>query len=661
MIATRTMSRTTRLLPVAFAVAGALTLGFRAAASAADDAEQQFNLATRLFSEAKYVEALAAFDTALRSDDVELARRARKGKVRSALRIAEFSLARREAETLTDATPADPEAVALHADALWANGLFDEAETRYRSALDSNPGSSRARLGVARALAQRSRLDEALNEALTAQGADPRDYQIPAIVGDLYARLNRFDDAANSYASYQALLAPSEVASAMVSQGQINFLRSFKGRTPLAIKDDVAAQTHTVPFRLAKNKVLVRVQINGRYTTELVLDTGAERIGLSSETARRAGVAPVSMSVIAGVGAAGYRPLALARAETLQIGSLRIANVPVSIRNAVTGTMPRWQSETFSPVSLGLSVEVDYKRKRVTLARRLPDGPADVRLPMRIQRLPPLEAAQELDLRVGDERGRRLGREQQRLVLLEGVGRLLEARQPGVDVAEDGVDLVVARVRIARREELGERLVQAALRRQRARDAQPRAGRAGIARERLPIPLLGLVEEPHRPERIGVQRADLGILGRRGVQPLALAQRHAELADAQRRADLALARAQGEGRILRVHRPVEGVIRLAVARFVEQLARQLDLQLGVLRRELCGPKAERQRRGEDRSREEDPHDPGHDTLPGTCLTRPSPGAARCWRDPSTRDSCRGTCGRRSRRAGSRAARSVRAG
>ena len=48
----------------------------------------------------------------------------------------------------------------------------------------------------------------------------------------------------------------------------------------------------------------MRGVINGRYATELVLDTGAERIGLSSETARRAGVRPVSMSVIAGVGAA---------------------------------------------------------------------------------------------------------------------------------------------------------------------------------------------------------------------------------------------------------------------------------------------------------------------------------------------------------------------
>ena len=135
---------------------------------------------------------------------------------------------------------------------------------------------------------------------------------------------------------------------------------------------------HTIPFRLSKNKVLVRAVINGRYSTELVLDTGAERIGLSTETARRAGVQPVSMSVIAGVGVHGYRPLALARAESIQIGTLKVANVPVSIRNAVVGTLPRWQTETFSPVSMGLSVVVDYKQKKLTIARRLPESAADI-------------------------------------------------------------------------------------------------------------------------------------------------------------------------------------------------------------------------------------------------------------------------------------------
>jgi predicted aspartyl protease/Flp pilus assembly protein TadD len=383
------MSVPTRFAATSAAIAAALTLGLHAAAPSAQEVELQLQLATRLFAEAKHAEAFAAFDKALATDDAALAQRARKGKVRAALRIGEFTVAHREGATLKAAGAADPEVVALNADALWSMGLFDEAETEYREALALNAGSARARLGLARSLGSQSRLEEALQEAFAARTADPRDYQVHAIIGDLYTRLRRFDEAADAFQEYQSLLQPLEVASAVVSSSQIKFLRSFKGKQPLQMRDEVAQGIHTVPFRLSRNKILVRALINGRYTTELVLDTGAERIGLSTETARRAGIAPVSISVIAGVGAGGYRPLALARADTLQMGSLRVQNVPVSIRNAVGGTMPRWQSETFSPISLGLSVEVDYKRKRVTFARQLPDDQtAERRLPMRLQRLP---------------------------------------------------------------------------------------------------------------------------------------------------------------------------------------------------------------------------------------------------------------------------------
>ena len=381
-------NRTFGVIPVAIAAAAALTLSLRAAPLSDEDAELQIELGTRLFGEARYAEAYDAFHTALGTDDPALALRARKGKVRSALRIAEFSVARREGETLRAAAATDPDVIALYGDSLWAMGLFDEAERQYRDALALNADSSRARLGVARSLATRSRLPEALEEALKARATDPRDYQIHATLGDIYTRLYRFEEAADAYTEYKALLAPSEVASSVVSEAQIKFLRSFKGRTPLAVRGDEPGAVHTVPFRLARNKVVVRAVINGRHSTELVLDTGAERIGLSSDTARRAGIRPVSMSVIAGVGARGYRPLALARADSIQIGTLRVANVPISIRNAVVGTLPRWQTETFSPISMGLSVVVDYKRKRVAFARALPESAADLRLPMRLQRLP---------------------------------------------------------------------------------------------------------------------------------------------------------------------------------------------------------------------------------------------------------------------------------
>ena len=86
MFVTPTVLRTVRVLFAGAAAAAALTLCLRAAPPSDADAEVQFQLGTQLFSEAKYGEALAAFENALRTDDAALAVRARKGKIRSALR-----------------------------------------------------------------------------------------------------------------------------------------------------------------------------------------------------------------------------------------------------------------------------------------------------------------------------------------------------------------------------------------------------------------------------------------------------------------------------------------------------------------------------------------------------------------------------------------------
>ena len=301
--------------------------------------------------------------------------------------MAEFDLARREAETLMATAPADPEAQTLYGDALWATGLFDEADTAYRAALAGAPGSSRARFGVARSLATRTRLDEARVEALAASAASPRDAEVHALLGLVYERLGRFDEAADAYERYTALLPNPDDTMAAVFVARIQLLRSFEGKVPLLFDENSRTRVHRVPFKLVNKKILLQGRLNN-VSVEFVLDTGAERTGISRATARRAGVNPVTTTLSAGVGVGNVRRLDLARADRVEIGSLRIRNVPVSVRNPAPNAMPRWQSETFSPIPLGLSVVVDYQRREVMLARTLPEARADVRLPMRVNRLP---------------------------------------------------------------------------------------------------------------------------------------------------------------------------------------------------------------------------------------------------------------------------------
>jgi Flp pilus assembly protein TadD/predicted aspartyl protease len=377
---------------VLLAAAGAalFSLDIRAAdQDTPQDPSAQYQLATELYESARYREAMGAYEQATRTDDESLAVRARKGKVRSALRIAEFETAFREADLLNEAPSADAEARTLLGDALWANGRFDEADAAYRGALQQAE-STRARFGLARSLASHSRLDEALGEAEKAAAQSPQDPEIHALVGLIYERLNRYEEAAGAFEKYVGLLPPRKTKEdnqmAALFQSKVRLLRAFKGRVPQEIEGD-PNRVHRVPFKLVDKKIVLQGRVN-RTSVEFVLDTGSERTGLSDASARRAGIGTITSTLTAGVGIPALRRLDMGRAEVLEIGGLRLRNVPVAIRGAVRNALPRWQRESLSPLALGLSVGIDYQRREVILAKTLPQSEADFVLPMRVNRLP---------------------------------------------------------------------------------------------------------------------------------------------------------------------------------------------------------------------------------------------------------------------------------
>jgi hypothetical protein len=376
-----------RFVSVAAALFVAATLAIQADVSG--DADLQYQVGSLLFDESRYREALDAFDRAITgTDDPALLIRARKGKIRSALRIAEFGVARTEADILRAHPDADAEAIALYGDALWAFGLFDDADRAYLQASQREPGSARAMFGRARTLGALNQLDQALDAALAASAASPRDGEIHALVGDLYERLNRYDQAANSYTSYINLLPNKDRSEkAAWSRAQVEFLESFRGVTPVEIDAADTEMLHTLPFQLVKDKIIVKGRVNGGKAMDFVLDTGSEETVISGETARRERIRPVTYTLSAGVGEVGLRGLQLARLQSLDLGTLQIRNVPVLIKNPALRGIPKREGESFSPLALGVSMMIDYQKRLLTIGRKLPDVNADFRLPMRINRL----------------------------------------------------------------------------------------------------------------------------------------------------------------------------------------------------------------------------------------------------------------------------------
>ncbi|HZR23583.1 MAG TPA: aspartyl protease family protein [Vicinamibacterales bacterium] len=350
--------------------------------------EIQLRLGDLLYSEGKYLDSLEAYRNALKTASPDATKRPRVGVIASALRVAEFDLARKEAELLHKADPISPDSMALYADALWSAGLFEEAETMYRDVLAKEPESARGHHGMARALTARGRLDDGMNEAQAALKLSPRDLEIHHTVGTIFEREHKYEEAAAAYSNYVNLLPNKDHSEkADWSRAEIRFLRSFGQRVPFETDPGAEDKLYTVDFRLVNEKVVVRAKVNDSSAQDFVVDTGSENTVITRNTAQKLGVTPVTYTLSAGVGRVGLRGLQLARIDSLELGSLKIRNVPVLIKNPPLRDIPVKETESLSPLALGYSMVIDYKTHKLTFGKHLPGEQSDFDLPLRLYRL----------------------------------------------------------------------------------------------------------------------------------------------------------------------------------------------------------------------------------------------------------------------------------
>ena len=87
------------------------------------------------------------------------------------------------------------------------------------------------------------------------------------------------------------------------------------------------------------------------------------------------------------MGEVGLRGLQLARLDTFEVGTLKVKDVPVLIKNPALKGIPKREMESFSPMALGLSMTIDYSAKMLTIGEHLTDDKADIKLPLRMHRL----------------------------------------------------------------------------------------------------------------------------------------------------------------------------------------------------------------------------------------------------------------------------------
>ncbi len=350
--------------------------------------EIHLQFAELLVSDGRYWEAIVSYENAKYGSSDRQLLRALVGQVQALLRVAEFPRAHAQATSLRKLAPNDPMVLAFYGDATWAAGLFEEAEESYKDALSINPEEARAHNGLAKSLATKNRLAEAMTEVHAALGLSPNESEFHHTLGSIQQRLNQFNEAADSYEKYIDLH-PHSADSDRVrwARAEVDFLRSFGDLVPYKITGDKDI-LHRVSFKLDNGKVILRARVNGQAEMDIVLDTGAERTVFSQEGAERVGLQSMGETLSAGVGNVGLRDLQVGRLDSIEFGTLRIENLPTIIKTPPLGGLPTREAESFSPLAAGLSMMIDYKMREVVMGRALPiESTADIELPLRMHRL----------------------------------------------------------------------------------------------------------------------------------------------------------------------------------------------------------------------------------------------------------------------------------
>jgi len=343
-----------------------------------------------LFAEGRYSEARTAYEAAQETDDQAIRRLGAMGTVRSSLRLGAFSRAMETAASLRDLAPDDAAVLALYGDAVWATGLFEEAEQAYAETLELVPDLAQAHHGVARTLAAKNQLDAALEEAEIALRLEPREGEFHHTAGSILERMRRYGEAVSAFTAYLSLLPNQDSGEqATLGRSKIRFLRSFGEDLPMEILDEGRERIHRIPFKVSDDKIIVRGRVNDRQNVDFVLDTGAEHTFLSARMAQRSRVTPIVRTLAAGVGQLGLRGLLLGKLDSLRIGTLRVRNVPTLIKAPrLTGNgLPKNERDGFSPLALGLSMSIDYQQRELVVAERLPEREAHTVLPLHQHRL----------------------------------------------------------------------------------------------------------------------------------------------------------------------------------------------------------------------------------------------------------------------------------
>lgn len=265
--------------------------------------------------------------------------------------------------------PLSARAHALLGSAILAAGEFRSSVEEFRTALTLNEEEALAIAGLAMVDFYENRLELALPLLRRAASLEPDEPDYIFNLGQAAARSERYKEAADAYERFLTIAPKTDADRRARIRGLIDFLR-YLGRQGSLYSPSGSNRT-TISFESFDNRPILRVRINGQKDLlRFVLDTGSGMSVVSDVTAQKLGLRSVARGGLArAVGGGGRFEIVYGYLSSIEIGDVRVENVPVYIRKFFDDKVPVDGYLGLSVISRFLT-SIDYGERRMTLIRQ---------------------------------------------------------------------------------------------------------------------------------------------------------------------------------------------------------------------------------------------------------------------------------------------------
>ncbi len=289
--------------------------------------------------------------------------------------IAQDELQKAEA-LLKDQAPS-PEKSALQGEIEYRRGDFEKAGSLYAAALATDSRNARAYFGQGKLAMAKMRTKAAIRLLSRAVELAPKEPQYRLYLSEAYGVERNMPEQRKHLEAYIALN-PKDEDRITEAKAGLEMLDVFKG---IDIgKVEAPAKPAAVRFRKSLNLIFADVMVNGQGPFNFAIDTGASQTVFSEALGNRLGLKPVTTTIIHGVGGLGKVESKIYKADELQIGDVKIKNLPVgtfddplitALADGIIGTA----------MLSDFVMTVNYPESRLELFREAPKDDAAERIP----------------------------------------------------------------------------------------------------------------------------------------------------------------------------------------------------------------------------------------------------------------------------------------